>query len=229
MDQCDTDSDGKLDFTEAVLTNRVDSDSTENIELGAKFSILDNRLTINTALFRVDWADLPVNVHNTSDACPGTTGIVNNLGEARSQGVEIEVNYLVTPELVLNLATSYMDTEITDAVPPLSKGDRLIYAPRTNANLGLQYNFDLEAFPVFVRTDISYVGEYETAPSVNAFSTGGDYVNVNLRAGLNMDQWSVAFYASNITNEDELLVFETANNARRVSPRRIGLEVSYDF
>ena len=63
----------------------------------------------------------------------------------------------------MNLAASYIDTEWTEARAPVTVGERLVYAPRANARLGLQYNFDLSAYPAFVRTDISYIGEYETS------------------------------------------------------------------
>ena len=75
---CDTDNNGKLDFTEGDITNRVEADTTENFELGGKFTLLDNRLTLNTALFRIDWSNLPVSITNTNSTttggtCPGAT------------------------------------------------------------------------------------------------------------------------------------------------------------
>ena len=45
----------KLDFSDADLIDQIDPDTTENIEIGAKFTLLDNRLTLNTAVFHIDW------------------------------------------------------------------------------------------------------------------------------------------------------------------------------
>ena len=87
-DLCDTDNNGLLDFTGGRLIDELDPDTTENIELGAKFTLLDRRLTINSAVYRIDWEGLPARIDDTSDLCP--RGIVqNNVGEARSEGAEL--------------------------------------------------------------------------------------------------------------------------------------------
>ena len=224
---CDVDGDGKLDDTEAFLVNRVEADTTENVELGTKFTFFDKRLTVNTSIFRIKWDNLPVAIQGQSLDCLNFS-VINNIGEAQTQGIELETNYQVTDDLVVNLAASYIDTEWKDARPPVEVGERLVYAPRANARLGVQYNFDLRAYPAFIRTDIGYVGEYETYPKASASPQAGDYVNLSLRAGLSIDQWSIALYGANLTNEDSSLVFDS-DTGNRLSPRKIGLEVSFNF
>jgi len=228
---CDVDpQDGILDGTDAVITGKIEADTTKNIELGAKLTFLDKRMSINTSIFQVTWANLPVLIRASSDAndvC-STLSVTNNIGEAQTQGVELEVNYNVTESLVINLAASYVDTEWTEARAPVELGERLVYSPRTNANFGLQYNFGLGSYPAYVRTDIGYVGEYETFPRINVSPAAGDYVKANLRGGITIDNWSIAVYGDNLMNKETPLYIDT-DTGTRLSPRKLGLEVSYNF
>ena len=188
--------------------------------------MLNNRLNINAALFNIDWSNLPVGI-NGALGC----SITNNIGEAQSQGVEFEAGYTITPELQVDFSASYTDTEWTEATAPVTKGESLVYSPKVNASLGLQYNFNLRDYPAFVRTDISYIGEYETSPKQFGYPKAGDYTKINLRAGISIDQWSMALYATNLTNYNDYTNFDGGGAivATLPSPRKIGLEVSYSF
>lgn len=230
---CDTDDNEKLDFTDGVLTPDVETDTTENMELGLKLTFLDNRLTVNTALFRIDWNNIPVTITHTSPgACPGATQITNNIGEARSQGVELEANYHMDA-WVLNISASYMDTERTKVRAPIFEGEDLIYAPRTNAHVGLQYNFILATYSAFVRTDIAYVGEYQANIRDLGYPLAGDYIDVNFRLGIKRNNWALSFYGTNMTGEDDLRITNAGSGENKVGvraqPRKLGLELSYHF
>ena len=229
LDLCDiAPEDGKLDGTDADLTNQIDPDRTENIELGAKFTLLDNNLTLNTAVFNIDWSDLPSYIRGDSPSCPVDFGITNNIGKANSKGVEVDVNYLVTSQLSVNLSASYVEAEWKDTTGITAEsGESLSFAPRTNASMGLQYSFDMSSYPAFARADINYVGEYENGFKSSGFPTSGDYVNANLRLGIDIDQWSLALYVTNLTDEDSSIA--SAVSDIRVIPRRLGLEANYTF
>ena len=230
MDLCDVNNDGMLDHTEGDLTDRVDADTTENFELGGKFTLLDNRLTLNTAIFRIDWSNLPVTIANTTDACPGATAIINNLGEAKSEGVELEGSFAVTADLLVNFSAAYMDTELTESRPaaPAEVGESLPFAPQSSASLGVQYDFELADSPSFVRADMSYVGEYENGFQSDNYPTSGDYTKVNVRAGMSLNEsWSLGFYVNNLLGEDATTIDERTD--LRVTPRKLGFEASYNF
>ena len=212
----------------------IKSDTTENYELGAKFNLLDNRLTLNAAVFRIDWTDLAVFVEgNNAEGC--NAFIFANLGEARSEGIELEANYAVSSNLLLNLSAAYLDARLTESplldVPDAE--DELAHAPN-NASLGLEYSFELGDYPAFVRSDISYVSDYRTDIALAQQALrGGDYVKTDLRLGVSIDSFSLAVYAKNLTNEDDILLSSRqggpAGIAFRLPPRRIGLSLSYDF
>ena len=147
------------------------------------------------------------------------------------EGVEVDINYYLDA-WVLSLSASYIDTERTDVRPPLIEGEPLVYAPRTNAHVSLQYNFTVGAYESYIRSDVSYVGEYESGPQSLNLAPGGDYVDANLRLGVNMNRWDLALYGKNITNNDDLRVQNgtgTSSAGVRARPLRIGLELTYAF
>ena len=223
---------GKLDFTDGGLTARVESDTTTNLELGLKISLLNNRFLVNAAVFKTGWDNLPTAIRDTSDTCPGSTEIINNIGSAESQGIEVDATYLLDA-WQFSLSASYMDTKRTNTQLPVVEGERLIYAPRTNAGLGIQYNFVLNDYSGYVRSDIGYVGKYPSAESSFAYPYSGGYVDASLHFGIAINQWDLSFYGTNLMGDDEIRIIngEFAGNmqAIRAVPRRIGVQISYDF
>ena len=224
---CDIDNDGKLDFTDAPLDPSVDSDSTTNIELGGKFTFLDQTLTLNTSLYRIDWEDIPVQVIDTSSTCPAFQSVLANSGEARSQGVEVEANYYATSNLQLSLSTSYTDAEfLTDGIG--NKGDRLPLSSKWNGTLGIEYSFYVVGYEAFIRSDYSYRSDH----IVNAGQTQkvDGYSKWNMRAGITVNQFDIEVYGKNLANNDDFTtVFAFGSLGFRIPPRVVGLEMRYSF
>ena len=221
---------GLCDFPDGTkITTRVEPDTTKNIELGVKLSAADSRLTINTAIFRSYWDNLPVDIDATNGCL---RRVINNIGAAESQGIEIDANYIID-DWALSISASYIDTKRVGVRSPLIEGERLTYAPRTNASLGLQRNFTIDGIAAFVRADIAYVGEYESAPVWLGFDSAGDYVNANLRLGLDVEEWDFAIYAKNLTNTNEVLVHADGAGdsgvGTRSHPRQFGITLGYSF
>lgn len=236
-DICDVDGDGLLDHTGAsIIPEDTESDSTNNFELGSKFSFLDQRLTVNAALYYIEWEDLPVDIVNTTDACAGGFSVTLNGGEARSQGVELETQYYVTPQLQLSLSAGYTDAEFVSKVSGGAGevGERLPVAPKFNGSLGLEYQFKLAGYDAFIRSDYTYVGGYYSYPNSHSagpqgtFPESGDYGKLNLRTGIAIDQFTVDFYGTNLTDEDAFSHVQ-AGGAYRIAPRVFGVDVGYRF
>ncbi len=221
---CDVDGDGFLDSTNARLTDKVNSDRSENYELGARLTWLDNRLMTNATLYRVDWNDIPVIIGVTTDTC--NAAVTNNSGRARSQGLELEVRYQVTPSLEVTLGAGYNDTEFLDDLVG-GKGDRLPLAPEYNGNLGLEYHFSLTGRPSFVRSDYTFSGG--SYPDVSRFfPRTGAYGQWSLRAGMDFERVSVQVFGKNLTNEDEI-TYQDPGGVWQLSPRELGVDVKYHF
>ncbi|TQV68024.1 TonB-dependent receptor [Exilibacterium tricleocarpae] len=224
---CDVNGDGLLDNTDTPLDpGAIMADNTKNFELGTKLTLLDSRVNINATIYRIDWQDLPIRIRSTTELCGRGTSVEVNGGEARSQGLEFETTYFASQDLLLNLSASYTDTELLDDTIG-AKGERLLYTPRTNANLGVQYNFELSEYASFLRTDLGYVGDYKT-DLAGRRENSGDYVKLALRAGISLKQFDIEVYGTNLTNEDEV-VTNFDRWGFRVPPRIVGMDIRYHF
>ncbi|MDB4077714.1 TonB-dependent receptor, partial [Porticoccaceae bacterium] len=231
---CDVDNNGLLDHTDAPLKDQLDSDSTENFELGAKFTLLENRLTLKTAVYRTNWKDIVGQTINTTPECHST--IQSNVGEARSDGAEVEISYLMSPALKMDFALAYNDARYTTATSPtVAVGGDLPFSPDITVNLGLEYNFDLSGNPVFIRTDVNYFDEVAYLSSTNSpFPPLNNYTQVSLRAGVTVDQWELAIYGSNLLNENNFITYSESYSdgtysGSRLRPRKLGLQIKYNF
>ena len=84
-------------------------EKVNSYEIGAKFETDDHEFRVNTALFRAEYDSLQLPVF-----FPGTTNsYTSNTGGARVQGIEIEPNWQITPELNLYSSTSFQTGHYT--------------------------------------------------------------------------------------------------------------------
>ena len=223
---CDIDGDGILDGTNGKLVDRLESDTTTNYELGSKLKLLDDRLTLNTSIYHIDWNDIPVTITSPIDGLCAGRIIKNNVGEARSQGVELEMHYNVVPNLQVSFSAGYADTEyLNEGVG--TKGDRLPLTPEWNGTLGIEYYLNFGEHQAFIRTDYSYRDDVTVGVSGNAVDSYGKW---DLRSGIAIDAVSIEAYVTNLTNDDAVASrWEIGSNGFRLKPRTIGLDVSYSF
>ena len=231
---CDQNGDGFYDGSSQVSTGQrtIESDFVENIEIGSKLSLMDNRMTLNTAIFQADWDGIPAFVF--FDTCFASL----NVGEARSRGAELEMAYSVSDALLLNFSTSYTDTELTKVSAQLAlggeEGDRLPGSPRYNASLGLEYRFTLSEYDSYIRSDYYYVGGFYNNLQEQGVEAG-DYGKLNLKAGLSLGSVDVAAYIDNLTNADDITWVDREfslfglDKVNRLRPRTIGLTMNYRF
>ena len=127
------------------------ADSLWSYELGAKNTLLDRRMQINSSIFYVNWNNIQQNVY--LPACGEQ--FVANLGQVHSKGGEVDVTFRPINPLTLRVTLAYTDANYTRAscagilvyngtscvgspngtpvsvAPIVSAGDRLIGAPWT--------------------------------------------------------------------------------------------------
>jgi len=229
-------------------------DSVWNYEIGEKARLADNRVTINGALYYIDW-------HGVQQVFTLTCGYqyYNNAGDGRSYGPEIEIEAKLTNELLLSLSGSYTDAKVTkptaayqqylsqqvtgpDGVThpcPVSGSCvvPIMNVAKETANIALtytrpfgNYEFTARIADAFVGStpDLAYYFGY-TLPSYNI---------ADLRFIVAHGNWSVHAFVDNLTNKAALI---TANNTSfqfnipqlvRYStnpPRTYGTQVNYRF
>ncbi|MDB4309140.1 TonB-dependent receptor [Porticoccaceae bacterium] len=215
--------------------NRVDSDITENFELGLKTTFADGRATFNAAAYRINWQGIPVQI------MPGEfCGFVVNVGEAIAEGVELELSTQLTDSFRLDLSASYGEATIAKDAELSSgglveKGDDLPGSADFNATLGAHYDFALAGYDSFARLDYTYMSEFYTTLDKSHPAAGG-FGQFNIKTGIAFDQFAVDVFVNNLTNEDSLAWTDMSlsyrshvQRANRLRPRTMGVNLSYQF
>ena len=228
------------DLARLGLTNAnidvFNSDQLWNYEIGAKSSWLDNRLTLNGALFYIDWTNL---IQDIRFSCG--FGIEGNIGAARSQGFELEATARPTPRLNVSFGAGYTDAQITASAPTLDAqaGDRIQQVPRWNVSGSAQYSVPVAHEHMgFIRGDGQYVSKsFTTFDQMDLLHTRDPYTIFNFQSGVTGDDWEVALFARNAFNEhanfsDTKSIAAELPGRPRIStnrPRTIGISVSKSF
>lgn len=117
---------------------QYDSDDLVSYELGGKFSLLQNRIYISSALFRIDWSDIQTTVRT-----PLGFAYLGNAGKAVSQGLELEVDArdIIVPGFSFNLGYGYTDAKLTETIVGIGfKGERMPLVPRHALSLMADYS-----------------------------------------------------------------------------------------
>ena len=183
-----------------------DAERSWNYELGAKTSWMDDRLTLNAALFKIDWSDQIVRALGELGATLNA-----NAGATTSQGFEIEMSARPTSNLDLSVGYTYTDASFDEytfpalersfGLDPVLDGNTLQYVPENMLTLGAQYQAHLAgSWDWFVRGDGSYRSK-QYGSTTNLFWVG-DQTNANLALGFENDSWSAEFWVRNVLDED---------------------------
>ncbi len=204
------------------------SDTVDSFEIGAKDNF-ENRLRIASSIYYIKWHNIQQTV--LPPICQIT--FITNLGEATAKGADIQVEWLATDNLSLELTSGYTDARYTKnssfstAVPdgdgnlpaPIaSSGDAITGAsnqpnPPFTAALGLEYRFNLGGHSSFARVDYEYTAHSKwLPPSQDPNTAQYDPDNftlastsfVSVRAGVNVGDFSIQPFIDNLTDTHAL-------------------------
>jgi outer membrane receptor protein involved in Fe transport len=228
---CDADSDGLVDGLGISRPTQVESDTSESFELGIKASFADSRVTVNAAVYHIEWDNIPVALAPTP-AC----NIPLNVGQAESEGVELEVQLALTESLQVSASASYGESVFSeDAGIVGSKGDNLPGSADFNMNLGMEYQFSIADRASFVRADYHYLSDYYHNVAEQGQASGG-FGQLNLKVGTTIDKFDVEVFVNNLNNANEYTWVEAivsaqigTSSAYQLRPRTAGLNVNYHF
>ncbi len=190
-------------------------DETQNYELGLRSTWLDGTLTLNGAVYYVDWSD-PQLDSVTENA--GVSITINGDG-AESTGVEFSFNWLMTDNFSVRGSYSYSKAELTEDAPDLMQtspgsggfetinvdgesGDRLPGSPEQQGSIYASYVMPLDNMDLSFNYGISAVSDIltKTGGRANAYTLSG-YAVHNLSAALRADAWDVTLYADNLLDK----------------------------
>jgi len=193
------------------IPRTFDSDTVWNYEAGAKLRVLDNRVQINGALYRLDWNN--VQFQTSISGCQ----FISNAGSARSQGGELEVQANVFRGLNANLAVGYTDakyrTDTFTAQPTnpslLARAGQKFPYPQWTVNVGVRYDHDITANARgYARVDWRFSSAYDqNFFGVPGYSPDTQKVpaidRTNIRAGLEFGAVDVNVFVNNLFNQKD--------------------------
>ncbi len=193
-----------------------DDEQATSFEVGAKFRV-GGSFEMNAALYKTDFDDLQV---STFDGVLGFN--VTNAGESEIKGLEIDMRWQATDNLLLFSSMAYTDFEFLDYIGQCAFGQ----APDAGDDLNCNYKGKTNEFvapwvitaggnytqPIFtnlalhVGLDVYYSDPYFVAPTIDERQQQESYYKVNGRIGVG-DQdgsWDISVIGKNLFNEQIL-------------------------
>ena len=232
-------------------------DTTTNYEVGFKSTLLDGDMTLNAALFLVDWTDPQVSSATVNANIP----ITINAEGAESKGVEVSAAWRASDNFSVRGSFSHTVAELTADVPSLVRtitppgfgtafidgedGDRLPGSPETQFSVFGTYTMPLASGnEVLFNLGYAYQGDIVTRAGGKGNSLTLDEFGIaNGSIVYNAEDWKAALFVNNLFDEyAELGVRGTALSNQTINganvrtfgtfvapPRAVGVRFSYDF
>jgi len=223
--------------TVAVVPPQYEPDRTENYEIGSKNTLLDNALTLNVAAYRITLKDLQANMlFGPGGAFSGTGNVSGSV--ARSTGVELDLNAHLSSNFTVGVSTNYNNVKLLKDVPELGaaaiKGAPLQNVPKFTYSMHAEYSQQLtDKLDGFIRANWQHVGNVKLTRYDEYNQALDKYDIVNLRLGVESDQYGVTLYADNLFDKAaQVNVLYNINeplNFLTNRPRTIGLVFDVRF
>lgn len=180
-------------------------------ELGAKSTLFNRKLQINASIFQTDYRDIQLNFQ------VGTSPTIDNVGDARIRGFEIEVNARPTRIFSISGAVGFIDAEYTRLDPAVQVtsapnsfqagaivGGDLPKTPKWKVNIGPRFDI-----PLGNGGEVSIIGDY-TYTSSQRNNVEGTFVanrpatniiNASIKYASPGEKYSVIIGGTNLTNQ----------------------------
>ncbi|HEX6999189.1 MAG TPA: TonB-dependent receptor [Gammaproteobacteria bacterium] len=194
-------------------------DKTTNYEVGVRSQWLDRRLTVNGALYYVDWKDPQL----SSVTANGSQPITKNGEGAETRGIELSVDARVTERLDVGASFSYTRAELSEDAPALLRvfippgfgpsdpavyipglaGDRLPGSPQRQGTFNVRYEVPLDGrWSLDLNYGLAAIGNVLTKTGGKAGGEElGGYTVHSAWAQLRNGPWTLAVYGQNLTNK----------------------------
>jgi iron complex outermembrane receptor protein len=178
-------------------------ESAQQYEAGVKFSLLDDKVVLNTSVFNISRDNVA-----TLLVIAGQETVV--FDSQLTNGVEASLDAAITGQWHLLANATALDAVVTGAPQALTTiGNHPQGVPAYMANLWSTYKFSIGGIPGFqVGAGVNYRDKtYSDTTNVNSVPA---YVIGNAMIGWDNENWGVALNVKNITNER---YFVAANGA----------------
>lgn len=208
------------------------SDWLWSYELGSKGRYFDNRLSIDAAVYTINWSNIQQTINLPTCGYLFTT----NVGSAKVYGSELEMRALVTSGLTLSLNAgwthAYISSVSTEGAGIVSVGESVLGVPSYTVTPSIDYDVPMgSGMKWFARADFPYTGRsrgyFDSSGLTHLFQPG--YGIVNLSVGFMRDTLSAGLYAKNLLNWKNIIQYPSVNSVQEgytVRPATYGITVT---
>ncbi|MFT3978378.1 MAG: TonB-dependent receptor [Sphingomonas bacterium] len=217
-------------------------DSLWNYELGAKTQWFGRMLTLNGALFQIDWNNMQVSGRSSN----GAFSFLTNAGKARIKGAELEATLRPMTGLSLNTALGFLDAKLTEdqlnsglaATGSTGlKGDKIPNIPDFTLSLNGDYNWDIgSGLRGMFNANLTHsAGSYsDFRPTYTYYRRNSAYDVVGARVGVETENGlTVQLFVQNLLNNDKPILLSGGvgdpYSALSLQPRTFGIMARKSF
>jgi iron complex outermembrane receptor protein len=196
-------------------------DTTTNYEVGVRSQWLDRRITINGAVYYIDWKDPQLASATENGAQP----ITKNGEGAESRGFEVSINAQLSDRVDIGISYAQTKAELTATAPRLVRvftppgfgpqrpgefidalaGDRLPGSPERQGTFNLNYSVPMQGdWALDVNYGFSAIGDVITRVGNREGGGGvtlGGYATHFASAVATRGDWTFGVYAQNLLNK----------------------------
>ncbi|CAH9052632.1 Metal-pseudopaline receptor CntO [Pseudoalteromonas holothuriae] len=217
----------RLNFGTDHQGNGFEPNQSESVELGTKWSLIDNSLDITLAYFDSEQTNIIVaDVQNP--------GFNTAIGEASSRGVELDIAGQLPGDAQIRFSYTYLDAQVekdsidTGLYVGIKAGDDLLNIPENAASLQLIKHYKIYDKNMSAGIGFQYVdkrlgqrGSDFYLPSYVVFNLFAEY-EVN-------ERWAIKAQVHNAFDRKHYTNSYTQMWVQPGEPRKIQLSTSYNF
>lgn len=224
-----------------TTTAEVSSFGPEKVltyEVGLKTDILDQRMRLNVAGFWNDYTDMQLN-RVSADSTGNLVLVVENAGDARVRGLEMEYSIRPAGGLMIDGSVGYLDAEFRKIATGASVtlNSKLEKTPTWTVTTGVGYTFTTGSLITTLRGDWRYRAKtYNDADNTASIVQPGYSVfDVRLTVEHEDNGWSLAAYGKNVSDkryiENGIAALSSFGEveATLARPREWGVTAGYKF
>jgi iron complex outermembrane receptor protein len=229
---------GRVDSQESARIP-YDPETVDNYELGFKSEWMNQRVRLNGALFYMDYQDKQEEIGLVSDGATGQRISVFNAATATMQGLELELQAIVTEGLSVSANLGYLDSEYDDFTYNDgfgivdNSGLEFRRAPEFTGSLDATYEWQMGGGEAWVRGAYRFLGEHFIEQANRPELANDDQHILDASVNYSINGVTVSLFGRNLTDEDGwahgLFVSGLFTYASARAPRTWGAEVVYNF
>ena len=210
------------------------SDDVLNTEIGLKTVLLDGAMRLNATYYNIQWTDIQVSQFDPTNISILT--FVENAADADISGFEADLLWYPSDTLTIASAVSINDTEITNdvskTVPIVDIGSALPLSPKTQFNVRIRKDMELQGMPSYFQVAIKSASETYNSFEAAKVLKQPSYSLLDFAYGFTLNTTDIEFFVRNATDERANLYYNDQDDIPRITtnrPRNIGVRLSFNF